>query len=72
MATRINALDSLPDSALVSDRELAQLVGVNPTTIWRWARTGLLPAPQRIGTRCTRWQLGGARKALALAMEQGQ
>jgi predicted DNA-binding transcriptional regulator AlpA len=65
MDNRINTLDNLPDSALVSVAELANLVGVQPTTIWRWAKSGLLPQPQRIGQRCTRWQLGGVRKALA-------
>lgn len=70
MATRINSLDTLPDSARVSDREIAQLVGVAPTTIWRWAKAGILPSPQRIGLRCTRWNLGEVRKAL-LAQKSG-
>lgn len=65
MATRISSLDNLPASALLSDREIAQLVGVAPTTIWRWAKAGILPPPQRIGLRCTRWNLGEVRKALA-------
>lgn len=65
MATRINSLDTLPDSARVSDREIAQLVGVAPATVWRWAKAGVLPQPQRIGIRCTRWNLGEVRKALA-------
>lgn len=69
MATRINSLDTLPDSARVSDREIAQLVGVAPTTIWRWAKVGILPQPQRIGIRCTRWNLGEVRKALAQKSE---
>jgi prophage regulatory protein len=66
MATkRIGSIDSLPDSARVSDREIAELVGVVPTTIWRWARAGILPAPLKISPRCTRWNLGDVRKALA-------
>ncbi len=65
MAIRIKSIDSLPDSALLSDREIAQLVGVNPTSIWRWAKAGILPQPKRIGLRCTRWELGAVRKALA-------
>ncbi len=65
MASRINSIDTLPDSARVSDREIAQLVGIAPTTVWRWAKAGILPAPHRIGLRCTRWNLGEVRKALA-------
>lgn len=66
MASRINTIDALPDSARVSDREIAQLVGVAPTTVWRWAKAGILPQPQRIGIRCTRWNLGEVRQALAV------
>jgi predicted DNA-binding transcriptional regulator AlpA len=30
-------------------QRLAQLLGVYPSTIWRWRKTGKLPAPVKIG-----------------------
>jgi len=65
MATRVNSFDDLPDSALVSDREIAAVIGVNPATVWRWVQSGRLPRPTKIGTRCTRWTVGAVRKLLA-------
>lgn len=67
MASRINMMDGMAESARVSAREIAAWVGVNETTIWRWAKAGILPPPQRISARCTRWELGLVRKALAKA-----
>ncbi len=37
------------------DLDLAARYGVSRTTIWRWARSGLLPAPHAIGPSTTRW-----------------
>ncbi len=41
----------------VRDTELAARYGVGRVTIWRWAKTGLLPPPVRVGPGATRWDL---------------
>lgn len=61
---RVSSFDDLPDSALLSAREIAGIVGVSEKTVWRWVGD-ILPKPQRISARCTRWPVGDVRKALA-------
>ena len=39
---------------LVSVKEVAAALGVSERTCWRWAATGEIPAPVRIG-RSVRW-----------------
>lgn len=41
----------------VSDQWLAIYFGVSRSTIWRWARRGLLPAPVSLSPGTTRWRL---------------
>ena len=59
-----SAFDDLPDSAGVSARTLAQLFSVSDITIWRWAKTGRLPKPSKLGSNTTRWNVGEVRAAL--------
>lgn len=69
MANKIPAsfsnFDDLPDAALVPDKIVAAIFGCSVPTVWRMTKTGKIPAPVRTGTRMTRWQVGGLRKALA-------
>ena len=39
----------------VSDKTLAEYYEVSRATIWRWVKIGKLPAPEKIGDNCTRW-----------------
>ncbi|MGJ7456964.1 helix-turn-helix transcriptional regulator [Halomonas sp. RA08-2] len=39
-----------------SDKQLAERFGVTRSTIWRWVKIGLLPAPVRLTKGCTRWR----------------
>lgn len=39
-----------------SDLQLAERYGVHRKTIWRWAKTGVLPQPVQISPGCTRWR----------------
>lgn len=48
----------------VSDRFLADRYEVTRQTIWRWAREGRLPPPQKIGLNTSRWELGEADAAV--------
>lgn len=53
------------DEALVDDKILAAVYGTHRNTIWRWARSGKLPAPLKVSDATTRWRVGDIRKHLA-------
>lgn len=52
----------IADVAVVSVREVAELLGVNPRTVWRMAQTGDIPAPIRLSERVVRWRLSDLRE----------
>lgn len=54
----------MADVAIVSVREVAELLGVNPRTVWRMAQTGDIPAPIRLSERVVRWRLSDLREHL--------
>ncbi|MBS0192448.1 MAG: helix-turn-helix domain-containing protein [Planctomycetes bacterium] len=54
----------MADVAVVSVREVAELLGVNPRTVWRMAQTGDIPAPIRLSERVVRWRLSELREHL--------
>jgi predicted DNA-binding transcriptional regulator AlpA len=62
------SFDELPDSALVPDLTVAELLSCHRTQVWRMARDGKLPRPIKIGANSTRWRVGEIRAALG-AME---
>ena len=39
----------------LTDKEIAQALGVSRMTVWRWTKAGRLPQPRKIGERTTRW-----------------
>ncbi|MFL9930881.1 transcriptional regulator [Paraburkholderia sp. RL18-103-BIB-C] len=53
----------LPDDAYVDVRVVAGLFGCAIPTVWRRARTGLLPTPRKFGSS-TRWNVGELRAVL--------
>lgn len=65
MAKRVvpENLDSMPGSAMLSVREVADWKGVSVNTIWRWVREKRIQPPHKIGPNCTRWTLGDLRAA---------
>jgi excisionase family DNA binding protein len=54
----------MADVAVVSVREVAELLGVNARTVWRMAQRGEIPAPIRFGERVVRWRLLDLREHL--------
>jgi predicted DNA-binding transcriptional regulator AlpA len=60
------SFDSLPDSAHVRVPTVAALHGVSVVTIWRWAKSGKLPAPIKRGG-VTAWQVGQLRRSMTPA-----
>lgn len=64
-------LSELPPEALVDAKTVAGLLQVSRSTVWRWVKEGLLPAPIPCGPRLTRWKLGDIR-AVLVQMGGGQ
>ena len=61
---------SLPDEALIDVKFVAVLFDCSENTVWRRARSGMLPAPIRVSTQQTRWRVGGIRRALVALSDQ--
>ena len=53
--------DKLPDAAQVRVPTVAALHGVSVVTVWRWAKSGILPAPTKRGG-VTSWAVGALRR----------
>lgn len=49
---------------LIDVRELAALIHRSPSSIWRDAAAGLLPAPILVGKRGKRWRLSDVERWL--------
>ncbi|TVQ30013.1 MAG: helix-turn-helix domain-containing protein [Phycisphaeraceae bacterium] len=43
--------------ALLTAREVADLLGVHVRSVWRMSQTGDIPAPIRLSERVVRWRL---------------
>lgn len=57
--------DNLPDSAYIRLPVLKRLYGVSSATIWRGVKQGNIPKPNKLTERCTAWNVGLVRAALA-------
>ncbi|WP_322095154.1 helix-turn-helix transcriptional regulator [Paraburkholderia bannensis] len=57
------SFDSLPDSAHVDVRTVADLYGCSVATVWRRAAAGVIPAPKKFGHHA-RWNAGQLRANL--------
>ena len=55
--------DQLPDSANVRLKTVKKLLGISAATVWRQAGK-TLPAPRKISSRITVWNVGQLRKVL--------
>jgi hypothetical protein len=57
--------ERLPDSAGVSANVAAIVLGISVGTVWRWAKSGRLDPPDKIGPNTTRFQVGRLRRNIA-------
>lgn len=64
--------DSLPDSAHVRLPIVAAWRGSSPATIWRHVKSGLLPAPVKLGPNTTAWRVGDLRRVAGLGRASGE
>jgi prophage regulatory protein len=46
-----------PTDRLIRLNELGAMLGVSPSTIWRWERNGQMPLRFKIGARAVGWRL---------------
>lgn len=40
---------------LLTAKEVCKKFKLGRTTLWRWVKAGIFPAPRLIGPNCTRW-----------------
>lgn len=52
---------SLPDSALLRERQVRAVVPYSAPTLWRRVKTGEFPQPIRLPGRITAWRWGDVR-----------
>lgn len=43
------------ESPRIRVKEVAALLGCSVSTVWSWTKRGIIPAPQRVGSRFTYW-----------------
>lgn len=56
----LTQFDELPASAHVRLRVVAALFGISTATVWRWSKSGQLPAPVRMNG-VTMWNVAALR-----------
>lgn len=59
-----------PPDRLIDIKEVQNLLGVGPSSIYAWTREGKLPAPIKLGSRCTRWKASAIRDFIAAQGQQ--
>jgi hypothetical protein len=62
--TSLNTFDELPDDARVKLSLVARLHGVSEITVRRWAKSGILPPPVKVGG-LNLWNVGALRRSLS-------
>ena len=75
VVTKAQAAQSAPaDDRLITDKEVAHLIGASRSWPWKLARDGRFPQPIKLSARCTRWRLSSVRAWMAdpLAWQAGE
>ncbi|MDO9282743.1 MAG: AlpA family phage regulatory protein [Methylotenera sp.] len=57
--------DKTPNSAFIRLPIVMRLYGVSAATVWRGVKNGTIPKPVKCSERCTAWNVGLVRAALA-------
>lgn len=63
----LSQFNDLPDEAIIRAPVVAALRGCSEPTIWRHARSGLIPKPVSVGPGITGWRVGDIRESLKRA-----
>lgn len=62
--TQHNTQAHAQPGAILRPAEAARYLGVSPQTVYRWAQTGSLPRPIKMGPRSSGWRLHDLEKFL--------
>ena len=57
--------DQLPNSSYIRLPVLKRLYGISAASCWRGVKNGTIPKPSKLSERCTAWNVGLIRAALA-------
>jgi len=60
----VSNFDQLPGSALIRLHVLLVLFSCSRATLWRWVKSGKIPAPKKLGARMAVWTVSEVRQAL--------
>jgi prophage regulatory protein len=52
-----------PHAEYMTAKEVAECFRVSPSTIWRWTRDNIIPAPINVTPKSTRWLVQDIRDA---------
>lgn len=70
-SSQIPLFDDLPDCALIRPRQVALLLGISCSTLWRLARTSPdFPKPLKISARVSAFRAGDLRRFLRSRTER--
>lgn len=61
----LERFSSLPDEAHVRLPVVMALYGCSAASVWRYVKSGALPAPCKFGVRVTAWNVATLRASLA-------
>lgn len=61
----LSQFDIMPNSAYIRLPVIMRLYGVSAATIWRGVKNLSIPKPVKLSIRCTAWNVGQVREALA-------
>lgn len=56
---------SQADDRLITDKEVAHLLGASRSWPWKLCQSGRFPAPVKLSSRCTRWRLSQVQAFMA-------
>lgn len=61
----IKDFDARPDASFVRIDVVSWLFDCSTATIWRWVKESRIPAPKKLGSRISAWNVGELRASLA-------
>jgi predicted DNA-binding transcriptional regulator AlpA len=64
LPSALTHFDDLPDSAYVRLPVVIALFSRSASSVWRDVQAGRLPAPRKLGPRCSAWNVGELRAVL--------
>ena len=71
-APGVNPPPSVNPEQRLTVKQVASLLGVGISTVWKMTKEQRLPAPERYGQRCSRWRLGSVLEVISgMAKKEG-